>query len=133
MRSLVVTRVIDGDTIESGEEKIRLIGINAEEIYSADQETTASCRALAAKEYLIGVLLDKTVKIEVGQEEKDQYGRTLAYVFLDQELVNAKIIEEGLADIWLIAPNLEYYQDLINAQIIGLEKQANTDFCQQLN
>ena len=131
--SLVITRVIDGDTIEADQERIRLIGINAEEINQPDSGKTTSCRALAAKEYLTSLLLDKTVEIEIGQEPKDQYNRTLAYIFLDQELVNALLVEEGLADVWLIAPNTKYHQQLIEAQVIGLEKQANIDFCQTLN
>jgi len=48
-------------------------------------------------------------------------------------VVNAKIIEEGLADVWLIAPNTKYHQQLIEAQVVGQEKQENIDFCQQLN
>ena len=131
--SLTITRVIDGDTIEAGQERIRLIGINAEEINQPDSGKISSCRALAAKEYLANLLLDKTVEIEVGQEPKDQYNRTLAYIFLDQELVNALLVEEGLADVWLIAPNTKYHQQLIEAQITGLEKQENIDFCQELD
>ena len=128
--SLTITRVIDGDTIEADKERIRLIGINAEEI---PLEGEASCRALAAKEYLTSLLLDKTVEIEVGQEPKDQYNRTLAYVFFDQGLVNTLLVEEGLADVWLIAPNTKYHQQLIEAQVIGQEKQENIDFCQTLD
>ena len=82
---------------------------------------------------MANLLLDKTVEIEVGQEPKDQYNRTLAYIFLDQELVNALLVEEGLADVWLIAPNTKYHQQLIEAQITGLEKQENIDFCQELD
>jgi endonuclease YncB( thermonuclease family) len=127
---LIVTRVIDGDTIEADQERIRLIGLDAEEI---PLEGEASCRALVAKEYLSSLLLNQEIEIEVGQEPKDQYGRTLAYVFFDQKLINAKIIEEGLADVWLIAPNTKYHQQLIEAQVVGQEKQENIDFCQQLN
>ncbi|KUK83166.1 MAG: Micrococcal nuclease-like nuclease [Microgenomates bacterium 39_6] len=130
---LTVTRVIDGDTIEAGEERVRLIGIDAEEINQTGPEKNSSCRALLAKEYLIDLLLDKTVEVEIGQEPKDQYNRSLAYIFLEGELVNAKIIEEGLADVWLMSPNTKYHQQLIEAQIIGQEVQEKTDFCQQLN
>ncbi len=130
---LTITRVIDGDTIEAGEERIRLIGIDAEEINQTEPEKNSSCRALLAKEYLNNLLLDKTVEVEIGQEPKDQYNRSLAYIFVEGELVNAKIIEEGLADVWLISPNTKYHQQLIEAQIIGQEIQEKTDFCQQLN
>jgi endonuclease YncB( thermonuclease family) len=130
---LTITRVIDGDTIEAGEERIRLIGIDAEEINQIEPEKNSSCRALLAKEYLANLLLDKIVEVEIGQESKDQYNRSLAYIFLEGELVNAKIIEEGLADVWLMSPNTKYHQQLIEAQIIGQELQEKTDFCQQLN
>lgn len=129
---LTVTRVIDGDTIEAGEERIRLIGVNAEEIDQDDPEEKSSCRALLAKEYLTDLLLDQTIEIEIGQEPKDQYGRPLAYVFLAGELVNVKLIEEGLADVWLMSPNTKYYQQLIDAQVVGQEKQKTTDFCKNL-
>ncbi|MDD3532277.1 MAG: thermonuclease family protein, partial [Candidatus Shapirobacteria bacterium] len=121
------------DTIEADQERIRLIGIDAEEINQSDSGKKTSCRALAAKEYLINLLLGQKVEVEIGQEPEDQYGRTLAYVFLAEELVSAKLVEEGLADIWLISPNTKYHQQLIDAQIVGLEKQTNIDFCQSLN
>jgi micrococcal nuclease len=131
-RQLTITRVIDGDTIMANEERIRLIGVDAEEMATEENQET-SCRAQAAKNYLDDLLLNQTVTIEIGQDPEDDYGRTLAYIFLDEELVNAKMISEGLGDVWLMAPNIEYSRELIDAQIIGEEKQTRIDFCQNLN
>ena len=87
----VVTWVVDGDTveIEIGPDTItvRLIGINA-----PDRE---ECFYTEATDHLIETLKGATVGIE-GQG-LDQFDRTLAYLWHADELVNLRMVAEGLA------------------------------------
>ena len=107
-----VLYVVDGDTIdfmpEEGEElRVRLIGIDAPESASHDEsQNTKEGEESAAflKNYLEG----KRVGLELDELKEDKYGRTLAYVWLDGELVNKKILDEGFAEVLDIPPNEKY-------------------------
>ena len=92
----VVSVVYDGDTIrlEDGT-RVRLIGVDAPEVgsvYRAPEEFGEESKA-----YLTSLLLGRKVHIAVGDPPRDVYGRTLAYVYLDDVLVNGRIIREGWA------------------------------------
>ncbi|WP_289286559.1 thermonuclease family protein, partial [Methylophaga sp. UBA3991] len=55
--------------------------------------------------------------IEYDQQQRDKYDRALAHCFLpDGQYLNAMLIEEGLASLTLIPPNLRYSDKLIEAQ-----------------
>lgn len=84
-----VTRVIDGDTFETVElERVRLYEIDA-------PEYPKGCMGTDAKVRLENLILNKNVEmIDYG---KDNFGRMLAYVFLDKLLLNEILIEEGSA------------------------------------
>lgn len=107
-----VTRVIDGDTIhvntDHGEdEKIRLIGIDSPEMYIEDQDPQPYARE--ARKYLSDLVLHKRIRMHYDVDRYDKYGRTLAYIYLeDGTFVNAKMIEAGLARTITIAPNVEH-------------------------
>lgn len=84
-----VIKIIDGDTIdiESGE-RIRFYETNAPE-YPKD------CLGIDSKARLEDLLLNKSIYYKkIG---KDNFGRTLAYVYLNKLLINEIMIEEGLA------------------------------------
>ena len=51
----------------------------------------------------------KRVRLEYDVERKDRYGRTLAYVYLeDGVFVNAELMKEGYAQVMTIPPNVKY-------------------------
>src|SRR3989339_468074 len=84
-----VNRVIDGDTfdIENGV-RIRLYEVNAPE-YPKD------CLGVDAKTRMEDLILSKIISLDkIG---KDNFGRTLAYVYLDKLSINETMAEEGLA------------------------------------
>lgn len=90
-----VVRVVDGDTLLlDGDERVRLIGVDTPEsvdprrpVQSYGKEASAFTRRLAE---------GKRVRLAFDQERKDRYGRTLAYVYLeDGTLLNAEIIRQG--------------------------------------
>ncbi len=100
--TVVVTRVIDGDTIDvlqNGEtHRIRLIGINTPE--TVDPRKPVECFGTEASTYLKNLLTNRTVLLETdeSQGDTDKYNRLLRYVFLpDGTNVNLTMIKEGYA------------------------------------
>ena len=93
--------VIDGDTIRSDEERIRLEGIDAAEIGHAKCEAERRL-AILAKHRLEQLLGSGDVDIRRNAHPKppDRYGRTLARVLVDGEDVACILIKEGYARPW---------------------------------
>jgi micrococcal nuclease len=73
-----------------------------------------------AEEYSRKLLLGKKVRLEYDVTPKDKYGRTLAYVYLeDGTFVNAHLIEIGYAKAFTFPPNVRYADEFVQ-----LEQQA---------
>ena len=79
--------VTDGDNIRLNGERIRLTCIDAPE--------KTQPFGLEAKEYLMSLLQDKD--FEVVKESTDMYGRTLAWIILEGDTINNKMVEAGYA------------------------------------
>ena len=93
-----VTRVIDGDTVETTDtagtvRTIRIIGIDAPEM--------DTCEGMAAAEAMTAIALNQTVTLPLGgdREDLDQHGRSLRYVDLDNSATDAglTLIQQGQA------------------------------------
>lgn len=111
--SFVVTRVIDGDTIElETGMKVRLLGINTPEKgrYYSDKATL----------FLETLVLNKKVKIK--SQGADMYGRILGYLFIDKRNVNELILGNGLANLYYYEKD-EYYSDLKYAEKFARENE----------
>ena len=101
-----VTRIIDGDTIELNDTtKIRLIGINTPE---SNQPLYQE-----AKNYLTGLTQNQTIRIE--SHGPDKYQRTLAHIYLQNENINAQILQQGLATLYYYEHDT-HYQELKAAE-----------------
>lgn len=101
-----VTKVIDGDTFDLADgTRIRLAYIDAPEY----QE---ECYSYDAKVKLEELVLNKDVRIE--PIEKDNFGRTVAGVFLNDVLINEILLREGAAEI--------YHSKTVSAYDLQLEK-----------
>jgi micrococcal nuclease len=88
-----VKKVVDGDSIElTTGEKIRYKGINAPE---KNQHLYQE-----AYDFNKSLLAGKQVRIEYDLESKDQYGRSLGYVYVDQTLINCEMLKSGLAILY---------------------------------
>jgi endonuclease YncB( thermonuclease family) len=96
----IVTEVIDGDTVEMGLGRVRLIGVDAPE--------EGRCFDNAATRFTRARLLNEIVHYELGEEDKDQYGRTLAYLSLNGEMHNLALVVNGYARAETIRPNDKY-------------------------
>jgi len=96
----VVERVVDGDTLllQSGE-RVRLIGVDTPEIKHPKKPVEYFGKEASA--FTRRMVAGKRVRLEFDQANavrahKDRYGRTLAYVFLEEgTLLNAEIIKQG--------------------------------------
>ncbi len=107
-RMLLVTEVIDGDTIKSNSESIRLIGIDTPEKGEVGYQE--------AKEVLTNLVLGKTVVAKPGKDTYDKYGRTLSYIYSDDIFVNNYMIEQGWAKTLSIAPNTIHQEQFLSSE-----------------
>ncbi|MCM3784958.1 stalk domain-containing protein [Neobacillus mesonae] len=120
MQKAKVTRVVDGDTIEvtlndGSVEKVRLIGIDTPESVHPDADRNTS-EGVVVSDYTKSQLLNKTVLLEFDAGERDTYGRLLAYVYLNGNMYNAKLAEEGYATQMTYQPNVRWV-DLFTALV----------------
>jgi len=110
--AVLVTRIIDGDTIEiEGGVKVRYIGIDTPEI--------GKPYYLEAKEANLNLVGGKRIQLEKDVEDKDDYGRLLRYVWANGIMVNAELVRSGYAYSYSYPPNLKY-----QAHFLQLEKEA---------
>lgn len=105
--SAVVTRVVDGDTVEvqlDGEiEDVRYIGVDTPE--TVKPGAPVDCFGPQASDFNHRLVERRRVRLVFGVERRDQYGRLLAYVYLGNRFVNAELLRRGLAETLTIPPN----------------------------
>lgn len=114
-----VERVIDGDTLDvirDGElTRIRLLNIDTPE--TVDASRPVECLGPEASAYLAGRLPQGTeITLKYDEERADRYGRELAAVYLDDELINASIARQGLGIAVTYEPNHAYRDEVQQAQ-----------------
>ena len=110
-RECVLTRIIDGDSIEcSPLGPVRLIGTDSPE---ADQPPfgTAATAGLASL-----VPSGATLRLELDAEERDQYGRVLAYAWYDARMINWLMVRHGWSVSYRYPPNVRYAAVLDSAE-----------------
>ena len=90
-----VVRVVDGDTIIlNGNERVRLIGVDTPE--TVDPRRPVQYYGKEASAFTKRMVEGKKVRLGYDQTRKDRYGRTLAYVFLENGThLNAEIVKQG--------------------------------------
>ena len=95
-------RVVDGDTIRvalpSGEERVRYIGIDTPE--SVKPGSPVECFAKRASAFNERLVAGERVRLVRDVEERDRYGRLLAYVYRERDglFVNAELGPARLRD-----------------------------------
>lgn len=113
-----VVEVIDGDTFDlEGGERIRMLGIDTPE-----RGTNAECWGDEAFNFLSAKIGGQIVTLEYDLVRVDDFGRTLAYVRVGDELVNATMLSEGQACLFIFPPNGQEYE----AYFAALENEART-------
>ena len=99
-----VTRIIDGDTVElEGGEKVRYLMIDTPESTGGADD----CYGQESTGYNRDLVLDRQVKLSYDVECTDFYDRLLAYVEVDGQEVNTRMVEYGYACALHIPPNGE--------------------------
>lgn len=115
---ITVHRVIDGDTIvviDDGEQvTVRLLNIDTPE--TKDPDEPVQCMGPEATAFLTERLPAGTeVELEYDKERTDDYGRTLAAVFVSDALINAEIARAGLGVPMVVEPNRAFFRDVLRA------------------
>lgn len=116
-----VQRVVDGDTLKLTDGRnVRMIGLNTPE--TGRKGRSAEPFAEAAKKRLQTLVNESggKVRLRIGLQGKDHYGRTLANVY-DRKGANleAQLLSEGLGYLVAVAPNVT----LVDCQQVA-ERQA---------
>ncbi|AFY46271.1 micrococcal nuclease-like nuclease [Nostoc sp. PCC 7524] len=114
-----VARVVSGQTLEvvgMAEQpnlisQVRLVGVDAPDL----RQYPWGEQSKELLEKLVGDLT-KPVKLEFDIEAKDKIGRTLAYVWKDNQLLNEQVIKQGYALFVERSPNQKHNQRLERAQ-----------------
>jgi micrococcal nuclease len=98
-----VTKHTDGDTLWlSGVGKVRLIGVDTPEVFGE-----AECFGREASAFVRRLLpLGARVEYSFDVEQRDRYGRALAYVYTaDGRFLNLLLVRRGYAQPLTIPPN----------------------------
>jgi micrococcal nuclease len=81
-------------------ERVRLLGINTPEKGQPYYEEATN----RLKELIEG----ETVTLEKDVDDKDQYGRLLRHIYIEDTFVNLEMVREGYANVYIIPPNTKY-------------------------
>ncbi len=108
-----VIRVIDGDTFEiDNGETVRLIGVDTPE--TVHPSKPVEYYGKEASEATKNLIEGKSIRLEIDVQERDQYGRLLAYVFVPAEygdiFANAWLVQNGYAQVFTYPPNVKYVE-----------------------
>lgn len=102
-----VVRVVDGDTIEARidgrVEDVRYIGVDTPE--TVKPGAPVECFGPRASAFNHHLVEGRRVRLVLGVERRDKYGRLLSYVYLGRLFVNAELLRRGFARTLAIAPN----------------------------
>jgi len=106
-------KAIDGDSVKvrmpSGlEVEVRLLSVDAPE---HGQPFADEAKAFSEK-WIAG----RSVRLITGERERDRYNRLLAFVDSDDGELNTDLVRAGLAVVWVIPPNTERTDALLEAQ-----------------
>lgn len=120
----------DGDTfnvlLDGKKERVRLLMVDTPEMNYNKGEPMPY--AEEAKEFTINLLENATnieVLFDVG-DERDNYDRLLAYVFVDDVLLQESLLKEGLAAVrYIHEPNNSLEEEFLEAQEVAASNNSN--------
>lgn len=103
-----VQRVVDGDTLRLNDGRsVRMIGLNAPETGKKGQSVQPFAEAAKRRLQTLIDDSDGQVRLRIGEQATDRYGRTLANVYgRDGENLEALLLAEGLGYLVAVSPNV---------------------------
>jgi micrococcal nuclease len=106
-----IRRIVDGDTFYCADgRKVRLIGIDSPELSQGEPGRDA-------RDALQDLMpLGRSVRLEGDAAPRDRWGRTLAWVWSGDRLVNEAMVRGGWAVLFTVPPNVKYAGRLERAQ-----------------
>jgi len=121
--SATIERVVDGDTlvvrvtgrtdgpglgdaVAGRSYRVRLIGIDTPE--SVDPRRPVECFGREAGDAMSALVAGRTVRLVKDVEETDRYERLLRYVYMEAEMVNARLVANGYAHAYTYPPNVRH-------------------------
>lgn len=118
-QTYVVERVVDGDTLllETGE-RLRLLGVDTPETVKPNHPVERLGRE--ASEFTGRFVEGKRVRLGFDKERRDRYGRLLAYVYVDDLLLNEELLRAGLGEAQLQYP----YSNVMKKRFRNAEEEA---------
>lgn len=129
-----VVRVVDGDTViaritgrvegpgagaavTGAEYSVRFLGVDTPE--SVKPGSPVECFGKEASSATAALLDGTHIRLVKDVEETDQYDRLLRYVYLGDEMANARLVVNGYAQVFTYPPNVRH-ADLF----VALERDA---------
>ena len=118
-----VTAVIDGDTVRlAGGDSLRLVGLNTPEI-GRDGRPDEPLAQEARQALSLAIGPARSVWLQASEEERDRYGRLLAYAYDGSGTsLSATLLEQGLGFHVAIAPNLRLANCLQNREMLARQQ-----------
>jgi len=139
-KSFTVINIVDGDTLDINiadgkypRTRIRLLGVDTPE--TKDDRVGRMYYGPEATEFVSKLAMGKkvTVLLDTVSDQRDRYGRLLAYVLLeDERVLNEEIIRNGFgyADLRFAHSDFDLYENVMAEAIeaeAGLWKDAQRD------
>jgi len=113
---------VDGDTahfiVNGVEEKVRFLSIDTPEI-AHDNNSISEPYGEAANDATCTLLMNSEsilLEIDPNEDQRDQYDRLLAWVWIDDVLIQAQLIEIGYAEVAFVTKENLHSKDLYRLQ-----------------
>lgn len=127
-KEAIFVRCVDGDTavlkVENEELKFRFLAIDTPETVHPTKEVEAFGKN--ASEYTCNKLTNaKSIEVEYEKSnEKDKYGRSLAWIWVDKSLLQKELVEVGYADVAYIYGDYRYTEGLCQVENSAKDKKV---------
>ena len=105
-RPFEVSRIVDGDNIELKDgRRIRYIGVDTPE--------EGECFRDESTKMNHDLVMGKKVRLKFDADTKDDYGRWLAYVYVDGVMVNGELLRRGAGEYFFDEDTVKHMAELV--------------------